>query len=1107
MLNNECTKHQAVFDPSPRFNKYRLAFFANTEHNRHVGQQEWLLNAFNTLAGSLDEEGNVSHAERLQRGQKVVARHYDCYGSLEHPPQWGSEVAWGVLRRAMLDETYWLSVEELQFLAACCRIGVHVYKFDEAEAADSGDAYKFESIGDDLYTDHPEMEECVHVVFESGDAGSSSRGHFSRLWPEEAWLEEALAADDHADEESCATSDDGSEEESSSESDAEDRQSSKPGQGDDPDLELPNPTSAQPGDAAGNNGEGQATPDPGRRTDDAIDATASRKRAASPGNVDVEKDDDELDALSDVTDNSDIFHADVLPEGEDVGKRTWVTDEDKILERVLRIRAHLRKYPLLPPCSRDGTGEGSYTNMESCARLPLVHCGFKGCEWSCDIPDDKLYHWRMEWELFKHLRSNHAGRSHGLRDAGCEMQEVFDLAEKASDPTARKYDRMDFLTTLSYYIAAVCEQEREHMPLVGPTMDRKMLALVARLATSESIKARMCFCCDGVYTDVHSWQHHIDREELDRSLYENIRAESRAENEIQMVRLQRLIEYSKSNPQGFVASFGLGEFKRKYAKDTPNGNPFENCADLVEGQGDWQCKLRGLEDRDFDGHLLCNPEDMERCAKCKDKPTNACCGKCQIAVCQQCFRGLFSKEPGGIPMSLGNDNFFDYTAQFLYKYDVTWLEVAIASPCWTTMLVYYIEGDRGHLFNEQFGRQRWRTRVRGTACTFQMPWEDIIQDLEKNISDEHLLEIPRPVECMQYVLRLHMKIGFVDFTKKLKQLHVRPHVVLLLLYFLIDNNHMVFRNKGTAEQLKERMRTAVQREYPETEGDKPEVERVGHIPKPLLAIINEAEAELDKKKAPDAESDALPCTHRQHRSSVFEEKNAVPGDGAREAETCLDNLSPVGCTLDRSVRSVSDPATQREGAYAQYGDGKLHVQTSGKFMRQWNWKWPSLAFPFSMPRCVSGPDFREDDESTYSEDKRRRVANAPLVWPRAWLRSMARRSSAAIRSDWTFIPAMRSSVQKWESNTIFSIAAPFAQRRGSATMTAARDLMQAAKNLSWHLVQGFVGSGPSRQPIKGDTTKLPYAKGLSVLEKRMAFAQSFLAKQMRYARNRSQRML
>ena len=136
---------------------------------------------------------------------------------------------------------------------------------------------------------------------------------------------------------------------------------------------------------------------------------------------------------------------------------------------------------------------------------------------------------------------------------------------------------------------------------------------------------------------------------------------------------------------------------------------------------------------------------------------------------------------------------------------------------------------------------------------------------------------------MRYVVRVYMKIGFVDFTKKLKQLHVRPHVVLLLLYFLIDSNHLVFRTKGTTEQLKERMRRAVQREYPETEGDKPPEDRVGHIPQPLLAIIREAESELDKNKATDAESDALPCTRRQHRSSVFEDKIAAPGDGARVA--------------------------------------------------------------------------------------------------------------------------------------------------------------------------------------------------------------------------------
>ena len=120
-------------------------------------------------------------------------------------------------------------------------------------------------------------------------------------------------------------------------------------------------------------------------------------------------------------------------------------------------------------------------------------------------------------------------------------------------------------------------------------MHKKMLASVARLAKSACIKARMCFCCNGVYTDVHSCQHHTDRVDLDLSLYEKIHAETRADNETQMVSLQLLIEHCKRNLQGFVASFGIGEIKRKYAKDTPNGNPFIEGSRPVDGQGDWQC--------------------------------------------------------------------------------------------------------------------------------------------------------------------------------------------------------------------------------------------------------------------------------------------------------------------------------------------------------------------------------------------------------------------------------------------------------------------------------------------------------------------------------------
>ena len=63
-------------------------------------------------------------------------------------------------------------------------------------------------------------------------------------------------------------------------------------------------------------------------------------------------------------------------------------------------------------------------------------------------------------------------------------------------------------------------------------------------------------------------------------------------------------------------------------------------------------------------------------------------------------------------------------------------------------------------------------------------------------------------------------------------------------------------------------------------------------------------------------------------------------------------------------------------------------------------------------------------------------------------------------------------------------------------MTSSRDYIAAAKNLCWHLKNGVVGNGPTRVKINGDTTMLPWAKGLSALERRMAWAQHFLAKRM-----------
>ena len=132
-----------------------------------------------------------------------------------------------------------------------------------------------------------------------------------------------------------------------------------------------------------------------------------------------------------------------------------------------------------------------------------------------------------------------------------------------------------------------------------------------------------------------------------------------------------------------------------------------------------------------------------------------------------------------------------------------------------------------------------------------------------------------------------------------------------------SKSRFFFCGKGTAIVLKERMRTAVEREYPETEGRLPEKAREGRIPTSVLELLREANAECS--------SEELGAKRARRVVNTNDEKNATPAPGARSPETCLNDLRPLSVAMDRSVRSLSDPATQREGAVTAYDDGSINV--------------------------------------------------------------------------------------------------------------------------------------------------------------------------------------
>ena len=139
--------------------------------------------------------------------------------------------------------------------------------------------------------------------------------------------------------------------------------------------------------------------------------------------------------------------------------------------------------------------------------------------------------------------------------------------------------------------------------------------------------------------------------------------------------------------------------------------------------------------------------------------------------------------------------------------------------------------------------KQYRTVLRGSCTSYHMPGEDILESLQRNCTDRNLSDLPHPEECLKYMLRVVVKVNGLDLKKHLKQIMVRPFVLVALLDFLIDRNHEVFRGKGSPQELRAKMRAAVAREYPETEACKPEAE---HMIEAIIKQFQCGELEVGK---------------------------------------------------------------------------------------------------------------------------------------------------------------------------------------------------------------------------------------------------------------------
>ena len=690
---------------------------------------------------------------------------------------------------------------------------------------------------------------------------------------------------------------------------------------------------------------------------------------------------DTSEDFSDISDDSDIFHLCVDP------AKTWITEQDRDENKIDQIAKLLRRNPFVPPDPEDETSTRDWLNVQSGVALPRAHCAFIGCNWVNDSKGD--------WE---HHLKHHIKKAH--------MVEM-DLEET---------DKNDFY---DFCEAAIQRNAQEIMPSVGVSIDRRSLRYVTDTFNDDSVYSLICMVC--AQSKTHTG---LSATRFTDGWTRNL-------SDIQYYPGKKLLEWQQENFTHFDKNFGFRTFMQRYGQDWKvPGESDEKLREFGPNPWEWRRLLQNPRMKE-PYEILCCPEDIE----CKQRHSpEQICRECNVPICKDCYTRLGRGDD--VPMALANDNMWGYISPIIMKYKVRWIEMAAVLPYWTTMIVYYVESDRGHLMNEVLKENQHRTCVRGQAFSYIMPWDEIVKSMHQRVKS-----IPRDPECLKYMLRLHLKVAGKDFHQHLKQVHLRPGILVLLLKELFARKHEAFLGSHAAQCMERHLNDKgvpdfeklVHDKYPEFEANIALSEREGSIPKELREEIEGLTQKMEEKNT-------------KKRRVIHITKNATPGDAEQKLENCLDDVRPRSFTLDLKPSDCTTPDALKGGALERYGD--LNVNVGNQLLSQWESQYFAKILPFVLPRMVSGPDFRPDD-------KWRRKTDSPVVTPQEWTRGMARRVEGQIRNDSTAISIIRSVCFKHTVEHASNLVVPYPGNRNRPSSVIATEMVKAAQGLYKVLWQGI----------------------------------------------------
>ena len=267
----------------------------------------------------------------------------------------------------------------------------------------------------------------------------------------------------------------------------------------------------------------------------------------------------------------------------------------RYLERIRNLAAALKNHPLLPP--KLPGFDVQEADHASGILFPNVHCAIQGCVW-CSKEDPCQPNWtharvmQVQQQRWTERPQTCCGNARTC------LRAHLSTAHKDLFAEARPSE------LLSDYLAAVALTEKQQVPRVGWSTDRRTFHRLAREVTEQHMEGLICACCARIHVAAN---HGETGFQTVSDLFSNLTEDS------------------------FRANWCYATYASRYAN-----------IPAIQQRLEHKQWVRQLPDG---SNILCCPEDI-RCVKCTLQ-SSTLCPRCRVPLCRTCLMRMTQRRRPG----------------------------------------------------------------------------------------------------------------------------------------------------------------------------------------------------------------------------------------------------------------------------------------------------------------------------------------------------------------------------------------------------------------------------------------------------------------------------